>query len=280
MQPVRFRSLAVALLVGVGASASVVGSASAVNLPTKTVTAQGLRVRMPGADTEMLISAEATRVGIGVVAFGRQPRSRPFARITVTRTAPGKNSIEKVIVRKRLRKGELRFPITGGPGFGYRIRLQIGKRRWTTRLRTSNEVTTAVPSPTSADCRPSGTLEAENPEVAAGGQVTLRVVNTGKSVLVFGSVVGWSQLFDGAWIPVPNPLPGGDDPSGPWQASYTVAPGRTATSGSLVGPSMVPGSYRLTLPVSCASKTPDGGVRFDATTLATAPITVITAAGV
>jgi hypothetical protein len=280
MQPVRFRSLAMALLVGVGASASAVASASADGMSGKTVTAGGLRVSLPGADTELLVRG-GWRIGIRVVAFGKQPRSRPSARITVTRTAPGEHPVEKVIARKTLRKGELRFPVTSAPGFAYRLQVQIGKRRWTTRLRTSNEVTTAVPSPTSADCRPSGTLVADSPSAAADGLVPFRLTNTSKSTLVHGIDVGWSQLTDGGWTPVVNPaphryFPGHPDPA---LATYTLAPGASLSSRSVVWASLLPGTYRMTLLVSCASKTPNGGIRFDATTLQSEPLTVTSAAG-
>lgn len=42
---------------------------------------------------------------------------------------------------------------------------------------------------------------------------------------------------------------------------------------------MVPGTYRMALLVSCASKNPDGSIRFDITTRTSEPITVTPAAG-
>lgn len=280
MLPARFRSLAIAVLVGVGASASVAASASAGGIPARTVTYQGLRVTVPGAEAEMLVRSNGSRIGIRVVSFGKQPRSRPSARITVTRTAPGEKPVEKTIVRKTLRKGQVHFPLTAAPGFAYRIQVQIGKRRWTTRLRTSNEVTVAIPSPTTATCNPSGTLKAESPSAVVGGVLMLRITNTSKSVLVFGADNGWSQLSEGGWVNVlsvggENGLPPGlEEPP-----SWTVAPGETRYTSGMVWASLVPGTYRMTQLVSCASKNPDGSIRFDTTTLTTEPVTVTPASG-
>jgi hypothetical protein len=107
----------------------------------------------------------------------------------------------------------------------------------------------------------------------------LRLTNTGKSHLVYGPVVGWTQPGDGGWVNVPNPVGGSGFPPGAELPGWAIAPGETKPASGMAWASLVPGIHRLTLLVSCASRNPDGSIRFDTATLATRPITVTPVAG-
>lgn len=263
--------VAAAVVGAMGASASMAASASAGGLPIKEVTYQGLRVSFPGGDKERTMVG-GTRIGILVKPHGKQPRSRPSARITVTRTGPGKTKA-KTTFRKSLRKGEARFLIVATVGVKYRIRVQIGKRSWFSLLRTVETEAEATPAVPQAACAPSGVLEADVATAVAGGTLPFHLTNTGNAALTYGSGNGWTQLVNGVWSNVLSP--GGLGGA----TTHTINPGETQTGNGAVWPTLTPGTYSMTIVATCGTTSSNGTATFKAIPLQTKPITVTAAAG-
>lgn len=264
----------VAVVVGgvaVGASASAVTSATAGIVPAKNFTYQGLRVAMPGASSAALVSG-GVRVPVVVKPQGRQPKARVSARITVTRAASGGEKAA-TLVRKSLRKGEVRFPLSSRIGVKYQVQVQIGKRRWVTRLQTSDNVPSSRPPVPSGPCTPAGTITADVATAVAGGTLPFHITNTGNAVLTYGSGNGWTQLVGGVWSNVLSP--GGLGPA----ITSTIAPGETKTGKGSVWSTLTPGTYSMTVVATCATTNADGSATFKAIPLQTTPITVTAAAG-
>lgn len=262
---------AVVVCGAVGVSVTAATSASAA--PIKQVRYQGLRVLMPGASAATPVPG-GNRIGLLVRPIGPQPKSRPSARVTVTRAASGGEKAA-TLVRKSLRNGEVRFLLSGRVGVKYRIQVQIGKRRWVTRLVTADEIPgERPPAEATIPCVPSGTITADVSTVAAGGTIPFHVTNTGTTPLALSGRNGWSQLVDGLATPVLSP--GG---IGGQTGIVGIAPGETKFSSGAVWPTLTPGSYSMTLLSTCNHLKPDGSVAFVALPLQTAPITVTAAAG-
>jgi hypothetical protein len=272
MKLVRSRSLMVAAAVvgAVGASASMVASASAGGLPIQRVTYQGLQANIPGASKETSVVGGA-KLGIRVVPHGKQPKSRATARVTVTRTVPGKKT--ETLVRKSLRKGSVYFPLATAVGVRYRLQVQIGKRHWTTRLRTVETDPGSGSGPSSTPCSPAGTITADAPTAVAGGTLPFHITNTGNAPLTYGSGNGWTQLVGETWTNVLSP--GGLGPA----TTSTIFPGQTQTGKGAVWSTLTPGTYSMTVVATCATTNPNGSATFKAIPLQTAPITVTAAAG-
>lgn len=264
--------VAAAVVGATGASASMVASASADGLPILRPVYQGLQVNLPGALKKEIAMVGGTRIAVRVVPKGKQPRVRATARVTVTRTDPGKKG--KVVFRKSLRKGEARFLIVATVGVKYQVRAQVGKRSWVTRFRTVETEAEATPySPPQPPCAPAGKLVPSLATVAAGGTLPYAITNAGNAPLTYGSGNGWSQQVGGIWSNVPSP--GGLGGT----TTHTIYPGETQTGNGAVWPTLTPGTYSMTIVATCSDTKADGTVTFKAIPLQTPPITVTAAAG-
>lgn len=265
------RTISRSLVVAVGtavASTAVVAGATAATVPSKIVTAQGLRVSLPGGKRQTTVDG-GTKLVVSVRPKGAHRGARPTAKVTVTRAASGDEKAATV-ARKSLRKGSVRFRVAEGDGVKYRVQVQIGKRRWSTRLVTADEATPAPPS--TGPCAPSGTITADVATVAAGGTIPFHITNTGNAVLTYGSGNGWARFDGGSWSNVPGAFGGGA------ATTYTIAPGQTRAGTGEVWSTLTPGIYSLSLVATCASPGKNGSISFKAIPLQTTPITVTAAA--
>lgn len=263
--------VAAAVVGAAGASASMVASASAGGLPIERPVYQGLQLNIPGSVKKETAMVGGTRIAVRVVPKGKQPRVRPSARVTVSRTDPGKKA--KTVLRKSLRKGEARFLIVATVGVKYQVKVQVGKRSWVTRFRTVETEADATPvGQQQPACAPAGTLVPGVATVAAGGSLPYEITNTGNAPLTYGSGNGWSQLVSGIWSNVPSP--GGLGGA----TTHTINPGEKQTGNGAVWPTLTPGTYSMTIVATCANTSADGTATFKAIPLQTPPITVTAAA--
>jgi hypothetical protein len=172
----------------------------------------------------------------------------PAARVALIRLRP-----RKVLARRKLRDGRFQATLPEAHEARYRLVLKVGRRRWSSIIRTPPAPPPLPPLPkpqpptAGAHCASEmGTRDAtvtlERTTARAGETIAYTLRNTGTACFEFAAPYSWERAVGGSWQEVPCP-------TCVWPLWLgTLPPGQAYAAQAEVPAGLVPGRYRLVKP--------------------------------